>query len=104
MTGRLTFEELLLLDPEELRLALHSECRLPDDLTPYQRGLLNGLAAAEQVLDLRHHSEMLQVNGGWMPDIRPATVRQRRGWLRGYANGILMVTDDPEAKDLNPEI
>ena len=99
MTGKLTFEELLNLEPEELSMALHSGHRLPEDLTPYQRGYLNGRGIARDILNLEFYSEGKQANGGWMPDIRPSTIRERRGWLRGYANGILSVTDDPEVKD-----
>lgn len=70
-------------------------------MTPFQQGFLKGRAVATEVMNFaeNHCSPLAQHSPGMFPDIVPLQVRERRAWLRGFANGVLSVTDDPEARD-----
>jgi len=64
------------------------------EMTPYRRGFTAGKDLADRVLDLKLHTERWQAYPHAVPDVIPLDEEARRGWLRGYANGITSVTDD----------
>lgn len=65
-----------------------------DELTPYERAFHEGAYLARKVMDLESYTECSRYYPDRIPDVVPMDEQTRRGWLRGYAWGILSVTDE----------
>lgn len=61
------------------------------DETPYGLGRERGLEDAKRVLDDVTTGATMRFWPGGMPDQTPMSERQRRDWLRGYADGLKYV-------------
>lgn len=62
--------------------------------TPYARAFREGEYLARRVMNLETYTTASRHYPNRIPDQVPMDEQTRRGWLRGYAWGILSVTDE----------